>query len=56
MKMFWNSSDCYTTLKMYLMPLSVHLKMDKIVNFMFYMYFATKKLFNEALSSSQDET
>ena len=56
MKMFPNSSDCYTTLQMYLRPLSVYSKTDKIVNFMFYMYFATiKKLFNEALSSSQDE-
>ena len=41
---------------MYLMPLSVHLKMVKIVNFMVYMCFTTiEKLFNEALSSSQDE-
>ena len=45
---------------MYLMPLSVHLKIVKIVNFMFYMFFicfftTIEKLFNEALSSSQDE-
>ena len=38
------------------MPLSIHLKMVKIVNFMFYIYFTTiqKKNYSTALGSSQD--